>query len=407
MAQTKFSVNLSSADFVLSHKWKGKSVIIQQQDQNYYQATSGFAGDTPQRGINIPQVYYCENTFPTPEGYRSVAYRYFIEPPTPTQQFVRILTVFDGYANSAIIGITADRKLYIVSAYTGGKWQPLPLPAGYDWLETDLVTTATVNGNIVVCIEYVGFLILEIANNLVRDANQFVKGLDVTKIRGIVTSHSYLIAFDNDTVYWSSTEDALDFVPSLITGAGSSKPDGAKGRIVFCKEISGGFIIYFEACIISAAYTSNLASPFIFDILAGGAGIRNAAAVAYDLNTSTHFAWTSAGLLGVELHQTKGMFPAVTDFIASGLTDKAMTYGDYPISTYDDRDKEVRLAIISNRYLVISFGFLSDPVTGEMQTPELVQSFVYDTQLKRWGKLNIDHIQVFEAPFAAEPPVFF
>lgn len=421
MAQLKYSANLSAADFVLSHTYKGRSVIVPGIDQNYFQGTSGWAGDTPQRGIDIPQVYYCENTVPTSEGYRSVAYRYFIEPPTTSEKFVKILTVFDGYAASAVIGITADRKLFIVSAFTGGVWQVLTLPEKlavvgdevvgtgtyFTWTADELVTLAVVNGNVVLCIENVGFFILEVSNNLLRDANVFVRGIDPTKIKGVCSSHSYLVAFDDTTVYWSSTEDGLDFVPSLITGAGSAKPDGGKGRIVLCKEISGGFIIYFEACIISAAYSSNLAIPWIFDILAGGAGIRTANAVAYDLNTTTHFAWTSAGLLGVELHQSKGMFPQVTDFIGSGLSDKTTSYTDYPTSEFLDEDKEVRLAVIAARYLCISFGTLPEPITDQIAIPKLVQSFLYDIQLKRWGKLNIDHVQIFEAPFTAVQPVFF
>lgn len=406
MAQNKISLNLSSADFVLSHRFKGPSVLIASQDQNYYQAIGSFAGDTPQRGINIPQVSYCENVVPTAEGYRSIAYRYFIQPPAGAPvSFVRILSIFDGEANSALIGYTVDRKLWIVSAYTGGEWQELDLPLTYSWVDASKVTNTTVRGFSVLCIEGVGTFVINIVASTLT--HQTLAGLDDTLIGGICASSGYLIAWDTTTVYWSSTEDPFDFVPSLITGAGSTKVDGLKGKIVLCKEIEKGFIIYADVTIISAAYTTSSALPWIFAVLQGGAGIRNIEAVAYDINMASHFVWTSAGFLTVELHQAQLLFPQLTDFIGSGLSDRTETYTSYPLIDYSKTDKEVRLAVISSRYLTISFGFLGDALPTQFRVPELTQSFIYDSQLKRWGKLNVDHIQIFETPFTADPPVFF
>ena len=144
MAQSKISLNLSAADFTLSYRFKGPSVMIPAGDMNYYQATQGWAGETPQRGINIPQMAYCENTVPTAEGYRSVAYRYFIEPPEENVTFVKFITVFDGSANSAIIGVTKDRRLFALSAYTSGVWEPLEIPL--PWLDYKGITHTVVKG---------------------------------------------------------------------------------------------------------------------------------------------------------------------------------------------------------------------------------------------------------------------
>lgn len=405
MAQNKISLNLSASDFTLSHRFKGPSVMIPSQDQNYYQAIAGFSGDTPQRGINIPQISYCENVVPTAEGYRSVAYKYFINEPATATTFVRILGVFDGEANSGLIGITEDRKLWLVSAYTGGVWQLLPIPAPYVWVQSSRVTNTTVLGESALCIEGVGVFKIDIVASTLT--HQALAGLDGTLIGGICASSGYLVAWDATSIYWSSTEDPFDFVPSLITGAGSSKVEDLKGKIVLCKEIEGGFIIYADVVIISAAYTTSSAIPFIFSTLQGGAGIRNMEAVAYDINTSAHFVWTSAGFLTVQLHQAQALFPQLTDFVASGIDDTTASLTGYPDVNFVDADKEVRLAVISARYLCISFGFLSIEIPTRFRIPKLVQSFLYDSQLKRWGKLNVDHIQVFETPFTAAPPVFF
>lgn len=407
MAQSKISLNLSAADFTLSYRFKGPSVIIAGADQNAYAAQEWFSGKTNQRGTNIPQVSYCENTVPTTEGYRSVAYKYYIDPPETAESFVRILTVFDGSANSALIGVTKDRKLFIVSAYTAGLWKPLELPSTVLWFDYLNITNTVVQGKIVIHIQGAGMMTLTVETSTLVDLASDLKGIDPLLILGVCAAKGYLIAYDATTIYWSSTEDPFDFTPSLITGAGSGKPDGAKGKIVLCKEIAQGFIIYCDVSIISAAYSSNTAIPWIFAVLQGGAGIRHENAVAYDINMSNHFAWTSAGLIGVELHSANPILPQVTDFIASGLTDKTTSFTSYPVSEFDDRDKEVRLSVVSSRYVFISFGYLSEPVDQEQQIPQLQQAFVWDTQLKRWGKLNIDHIQIFETSFTAEPAVFF
>lgn len=406
MAQSRIALNLSAADFTLSYYFKGPSVIIPGQDQNAFQAQAWFAGEATQRGVNIPQVAYCENTVPTNEGYRSVAYRYFIEPPEVPGEFVKILPVFDGNANSAIVGVTKDRRLYIVSAYTAGEWRPLPLPSTLVWNTYYDISTAAVQGTIVIQIDGVGLCGLDVAGSVLTDLSPTVTGLDMTKIKGVCSSKGYLVAFDDTTIYWSSTENPLDFTPSLITGAGSGKPEGAKGKIITCKEISQGFIIYCDVNIISAAYSSNKTIPWIFAVLSSGAGVRRPDAVAYDLNMNNHFAWTSAGLLGIELHKANPILPQVTDFIASGLSDKTVNY-ESPTVEFDERDKEVRLSYISNRYVCISFGYLITQIENEARIPRLTQSFVWDTQLKRWGKLNVDHIQIFEAPFTSAPGVFF
>ena len=420
MAQVKYSVNLSAADFTFSFSFKGPSVVIPGPDQNYFQATAGWSGDTPQRGTNIPQMMYCENTVPTAEGYRSVAYKFFIEPAVPTQRFVRFFPLFEGTGNSALVGLTADRKLWVLRASTGGEWvetsfvnwvdDPAGAGSGYPvlpaWTEPGQVTTTTyANAFGTICIQGVGILGL---NDTVHKWLQFpIEGIDPTLINGVCSSSGYFIAWDDTRVYWSSTEAPYDFTPSLITGAGSAGIDGLKGKIKLCKEIGGGFIIYSDVSIISAAYSSNQAIPWIFDVLAGGAGIRKAEAVSADINSQIHFAWTTGGLMAIELHQVKPMFPQLTDFIASGISDKTTSLTAYPTIDYLDEYKEVYAAVISSRYLCISFGTISAPLPNEYPIPHLTQSFLYDLQLKRWGKLNVDHVQIFEAPFVAKQPVFF
>lgn len=405
MAQAKISINLSSAAFSFSPTFKGPSVIQGQLDQNYYQATAGFAGDTPQRGINIPQMYYCENTVPTAEGYRSVAYKFFIEPPETQEQFVKVITVFDGNASSALIGVTADRKLFIVSAFTDGLWEALELPVGYGWDEATDITSTTINGIVALCLRGVGiFQILVPSSSL---SHISITGLDEEDINGICSTAGYLVVWTDYIIYWSSTADPFDFVPSLITGAGSAQPVGLKGAIVLCKELSNGFIVYGEVSILSAAYSANLAFPWVFAPLQTSGGIRNADAVGYSNNMLNHFAYTSGGFIAVELHQAIPVFPELTDYIASGVNDVTTGLTSPLTSEFIGVDRTVRISSISNRYICVSVGTSIEGDLSTFDIPQMTQSFVWDTQLKRWGRLLLDHAQVFEAPFAATPPVFY
>ena len=411
MSQTKTSVNLSAADFTFSFNYKGPSVLIAGSDQNYFQGTSGWAGASPQRGINIPQMMYCENTVPTAEGYRSVAFKFFVEPPVPKERFIRVISLFEGTGASALLGITADLKIFGLTAETGGEWKrttfgtipeyPDPIPP---WTTPAQITYATADVFSLICIEGVGVFAYDYLANVLRHIK--ITGIDPKKINGIVASSGYLVAWDDVRVYWSSTENITDFEPSLITGAGSAMVEGLKGSIQLCKEIGGGFIIYTDVTIISAAYSANQQLPWVFDVLAGGAGIRKDLHVAADINTQVHFAWTTGGLVGVELHQVKPMFPALTDFIASGNEDESTVDG-HPVLRWLDEYKEVRIAVISQRYMCVSFGQEFTAQANEYPTLKLTQSMLYDMQLQRWGKLNIDHVQIIEAPFVAQQQVFF
>ena len=406
MAQNKTSVNLSSADFTLSFTFKGRSIVVPGQDQNFFGSTGAWAGNSPQKGVDIPQMYYCENTVPTSEGYRSVAYRFAVSPPAGgPQRFVKTVNLFDGNANSGMLGITADLKLYLLGIYTSGAWMELAFPSGFSWTEPSLVTSTTVIGFVGICIQGVG--VFTIDPDTAELVHAPLTGVDSTLIHGICASNSMLIAWDETTVYWSSALFPLDFTPSLITGAGSAKPEGLKGAIKLCKEIKGGFIVYSDITLIGVQYTQNNAIPWIFDPLEGAAGVIDPEHVAYDINLAMHFAWTSAGLMSIQVSRAELMFPQITDFIASGLTDETVSFTAYPTTGYDPATKEVRLAAISSRYLCISFGYLSEPVEGELRIPQMVQSFLYDSQLRRWGKLNAAHIQITEAPFNIDPAVFF
>lgn len=387
MAQTKYQGNLSAATFPFATIFKGPAVIIPNRDQN-----SGpyrdFSGATTQLGMNIGQLYYAENVLPTNEGYKSIAYNNFIGPAIGyTGTFQQEFTLFNGQSDKALLGITSTREIWMLSQYTAGAWVKITLPAAAVW-STGILTVANVYGVIYVNLQGLGVYTVSIPSTSFTKAT--VVGATDTGFIGITDSTSYMVAWDNTSIVWSSTEDPLDFTPSLITGAGGGTPDGMKGQIIYCKEISKGFIIYTSVMILAALYQGNLQYPWVFIPLANGSGIASAEDVIEDLDISSQWAWTAAGLLEVTTQYCTPKFPEATDFLAGGVWETFSDETKVVTTSYSEVPYRVKIAAIANRYFCVSYGQVFDEFSP------LSYVIIYDTMLKRWGKAKITHTQIFE-----------
>lgn len=387
MAQVKYQGNLSAAAFPLATIFKGPSVIIPNRDQN-----SGpyrdFSGATTQLGMNIPQLYYAENVIPTNEGYKSIAYNPFIGAAVgATGTFQTVLTIFDGNSNKALLGVTSTFEIWMLSQYTAGAWSKITLPGGAVW-STGIITQGNVYGVQYINLQGLGIYIVDIPTTVFTKAT--VVGATDTDFIGIVDSTSYLIGYDEISIIWSSTEDPLDFTPSLITGAGGGTPDSLKGQIIFCKEISKGFIIYTSVMIIAATYSGNLQYPWVFFPLANGSGIASYEDVVEQSDTGSQAAWTAAGLLEVNTQYCTPKYAEVTDFLAAGVWETFSSETKLVSVEYTSVPYRVKLASIANRYFCISYGQVFS------ETSPFTYILLYDILLKRWGKAKITHTHVFE-----------
>lgn len=390
MAQTKYSGNLSAASFPFATIFKGPAVIIPNRDQN-----SGpyrdFSGAATQLGMNIAQMYYAENVIPTNEGYKSIAYNPFIPAAVGfTGTFQQEFTIFDGQSNKALIGVTSTREIWMLSQYTSGIWSKITLPAAAVWT-TGILTQGNVYGVQYINLTGLGVYTIDIPTTTWTKAT--VVGATDTGFIGIVDSTSYLIAYDAISVIWSSTEDPLDFTPSLITGAGGGTPDSLKGQIVFCKEISKGYIIYTTVMIIAATYSGNLQYPWVFFPLSNGAGIASPDDVVEQLDTSGQSAWTASGLLEVNTQYCTPKYPEVTDFLAGGVWETYSPETKLVTTEYSSVPYRIKLASIAGRYFCISYGQVT--AAAGVNSP-FTYILIYDMLLKRWGKAKTIHTHVFE-----------
>lgn len=186
-------------------------------------------------------------------------------------------------------------------------------------------------------------------------------------------------------VYWSSTINELDFVPSLITGAGGGQVQGAQGLVTLCMPHTSGFIVYTTKNAVGAAYSGNARYPFNFNAIVGSGGVTDFTLVTQEGDTGNHYAYTTNGLQLISIGSATTVLTDVTDFISGKLfedfDDIAKTFSLTRLSNTMVK----KITIVSARYLVLSYGILS-----------LTHALVYDLVTQRFGKLRTNHVFCFE-----------
>jgi len=378
MARYHSRCNLSAARFPLTTDLGSRTIILPQHDMNY-QRNAVFSGSDADRDIGVPQVFYCHNTFPTEQGFQSVGYDQVIAAIPTATEFDQIIPLTEVGGNKFLLS-PAGGLNYVFDAPVG-QWESIdPIPA----VEPDvLVTYAFVQGNTYVYYEKIGAFIYN-STTKTFDSVTLI-GLNPLLVNGIVGSNGYLLAFDDTTMYWSSATNPLDFVPSLITGAGSGAVTDLKGRIVAALPNINGFIVYGTGNAVGASFTSNIRFPFIFKEISGSGGILSKEQVSHDVNLESHYALTSVGLQEITKAGSKIVFPEIIDFLTSRIfEDYTSATKTFTVQTLGS-DMLAKLTIISARYLVISYGVSS-----------LTHALIYDIAQKRWGKVKINHVDCFE-----------
>lgn len=377
MALITHRINLDSATFPLLSELLGRTVIVRGSDQTHPQTFATQIASDP------PQLYYAHNVLPTPYGYQSIGFSPFI-PSTIYTDFVGVVTLRESATGlTALLGLTKVGKILIST---------LAVPA---WTEIVLADAAIIRGlNLTVAfvhgITYVYFYKLGCYKydfTLGQLVPVVLGGLDVTAVRGIVSSNGYLLAFgDANAVAWSSVLDPTDFIPSLATGAGAGLIEGAQGETVAAIAIQGGIIFLNATNATSASYQSNGRYPFMFNTVVGCGGLSDPKFAAYlNLDSTAAFAYTTSGLQAINTKQAEFIAPEITEFLSGRrLEDFNETTLSFSVTTPKNVIKK-KLAWVADRYLIVSYG-------DEL----LTHALVIDILLARVGKLKIDHVAIFE-----------
>lgn len=384
MTQLYYRANLSDAQYPLVSTFQGKTVIQPQLDQSY---TPAPLTATEERDKGIPEAWYMHNVLPSLYGYKSIAYSKIISGVTGGTGFKRVFAIKDFAGNRGHIAIT-DSKTYLATS-ADPSWSDVT-PVGQP-LNAD-VTSADATGTSFICYAKFGIFTIDLVNKVLNSAAiTWDSPLTNASIVGIGASNNYLLAHDGATLYWSSSLNVLDFVASQITGAGKGTPTAAIGAIVAIAKVGIGYAIYCQGNIVVASFSGNVQYPWLFKEAPNGAGLPSVYHLSVTGDEGSNYAWTTAGLLKVTLSGCAAVHPEVSDFLAGRIFEDYDTNTDVLTMSYLNSQLLVRLAYVESRYLCISYGQSS-----------LTHCMVYDTSLKRWGKLKIPHAQVFDISFSIQ-----
>jgi hypothetical protein len=376
MSQQVYRGNLSASSFPFVAENEGRTVIVPRYDNTYVPQVASAADSDKDRGI--PQVYYMHNVIPTAQGFKSIGYMQRVR--NVSSGFIGLVKVRDSDNSDALLGFTAAGAFWV-------------LPSGFtEWtfvantgVANPIVTAAFVSGITYIYIAGLGCYEFNFTTGALTPV--VLAGLVAADILGIVGVAGYLLAWSRDAIAWSSTVDPTDFVPSIITGAGGGQVEGARGPLTVVSQMPFGFIVYTSVNAVSGTYSGNSRFPFNFREIINSGGTTNSNYIASDANTGNNITYTSSGLQTVSINGTQALLPEVTDFISGkyfeDFDEESLSF----VRTFLTDPMTKQIQVISDRYLVISYGITS-----------LTHALVYDLSTKRFGKLKVPHVYCFEFP---------
>lgn len=385
MTQTTYRVMTQSAVMPLLSSLSGRTVQIPQYDQTYVPGINPDGSMTP-TDKGIAQIYYAHNVMPSTYGYQSIAYRLLFVGNTDHGVYLDSNKLIQATTDGLNAYIAIDTKINktVLVLQDNGSWG-IPNNAPTDLTPLNQVSTATVNGTTYICIAYKGIYTFTKSSNTLNPIE--LTGLDSTAILGIIAANGYMIAYSTTGANWSATNDPLDFIPSDVTGAGGGNVQELKGPIVWCQATSYGFIIYSTKNAVSVTYTGNSTYPFNFKDLGGSGGLASGDLVSQE-STGNQYAYTTNGIQKIFHTGATTFLPYVTDFLAGKI------FEDFDESTNKFLVSELtvtmrkKITLISDRYLIISYGISS--------AAPFTHAIVFDIVQQRMGKLKIVHEHVFE-----------
>jgi hypothetical protein len=377
MAQIKFKADIDVAEFPLSPSFTPRTVISDAPD-----------GSSPytRPPISHPQILYAQDVIPTRVGYKSLGYKSLVSAVAGQSNFAQVFTVSDQAQNKALIGITLDSRIFILTS---------ALPTWVDvtpalWGGGNKVTYGIQNGNTYLLLYKFGCYLVNITG--VSLIAQVLTGISVANILGMSSAVNYILLWDaSGTIYWDGTTP-LTFTPSTVTGAGSAIPADLAGLIVIIVSLNNGFAIYTTQNIVLCSYSNNSQFPWIMRNASGSSGVQSPDKVSIGHDLGYHIAATFAGILQVTSQGATTIVPELTDFLVARIYDTYNFATNLVDTTYLDADLIYRVTVVGARFAIFSYGIAGSAGTQDIYT----DAFIYDTILKKWGKLHINHTCIFE-----------
>lgn len=411
MGQIAYRGNLSSATYPMTVSDGGRTVIIPGPDNNYDRRVDPTG---QQLDAGIPQALYLENVMPTMNGYQSVGFY------SPTSG----MTVPGGSPNiSQVVEVRATTVFVGPSLYDFAI-QNIPL---FAWSNdtftcgrfgTNSVTfsgtaiagviggvfsTAVVRG---VCYLFFSSASQRDLYTVVADAGGNLTLTNVTAsvlpasffsnedIISICGSNNYLACHNNVTAYWSSTTTPTDFTSSLVAGAGQIDPNNSDDALIYMRETLNGFYIYAQNNIIYAQYTGNSRYPFKFTSVLNSTGLFSGRRWEFygQVDSGGHYVIEKNKVIKfMQGSTTEPIAPEVSDFLAKNPSQALLNYSTNTFTEQNVATAVPSIYVHMNRYVLISVNGTNEEAAGNKYTHVIV----FDTHLRRFGKLKIDHTFMF------------
>jgi len=372
-------------------------------------------GSESQHNLGKPQVVYLENAIPVAEGYTTVCYKP-LEIPCVYKQGLEIWDT-----------VRLQRPRRGIQYVHAGK----------------NTTVAGVHHRAFIYDEGMPFI-----TELLEDCTSVNHNIECAKepVIGILEMDNRLVMYTKDMLYWGNIESGkeMQFEVSFSNLASATKPSDLKGHIVAAYPLGEGAVIYGTENAIYMEFNNNRHLRYRFSPILNVGGITDKKHVAYQANTGYHYAWTSNGLVKVKPRRESDLvFSDVSEFLqgdiiehfsmsdlsgienlepvstscgdcndTSGVTGgllqpevstiinrKDTTHNPchYPTTCPHIFEEIVaceslnkKLQLIGANYFAISYGAECENVYQYI--------LLYDERLRRWGKLKIEHVAVFEAP---------
>lgn len=395
MAEYKFLAAINPADFPLVTRFQPRTVIIPGLDNRLRQANTVVKDNEVENNPqNFPQIMYCENIMPSTEGVFSVGYK-------QVQNEVALATAFD----DVFILRKEDELTALYSPALGLNY--VTSAFGVAWTSTDPLATqptnapvsmAYVNGITYIC--FAGEYLLRWTGTNFIDESAALLGVAIADVIAITGSGNYLVLLCEDLSFkWSSLVNPLDFVVSASTGAGSQIPVDVRGAPITLTAVSGGVLIHCAQNTVAALATNNSAQPWTFREVKNAGGIASRKNVSTDNNSGATYIWGTNGFQRVGLREADSMFPTVTDFLAGRILETFDYSTNLLTTSILAVPLLVKVAYISGRYIVISYGIGAGGVYD--------YALIYDNDLKRWGKLKRSHVDCFSSNLTPRNSISF
>lgn len=377
----------------------GPSTIQRQPADQQLQLGRPSDGIQDDRDLGVPSIVYMHNALPTLMGFKSVQYKKYGEPIGDFSAVYRVITRTMG-VGYLFVGET--KYTYDI----GGNKISVPLSLGEVSVTNHRgkVYLFSTRRNTLYVLEDSGTLTIVIP-----------VGATLVNVIGVASVGPHLILYTQDTILRSSITDPLDFRPQLSTAAGAISLSPQRGKIVTLQMMTqNSATIWTTTEAISLTISGSSASPFKLERVIGVPGISTEKdLIGYDkvaILSSDGYILPDGKSTPVAADVWQFLTSTlIEDYIGDTGLRKISASGQYysvdseviddciDISPLNETELVVlraikpirhKLTFVGDRYMCFSYGFGCSKIFN--------WAVVYDTQLRRWGKLRVKHTHILD-----------